>query len=261
MATSAYEWQDWVESRGGAVLDISTPELLPPGLREALGFDRYEVIFREGLNARSVALVHGDGDVEVRLSASLLAPKAKEGGTIERRIRTNREAVHEKFWLPQLDWGRGNARAMLSWCVPLYQELGIESISLEAFSVGRYVWGVAGFDFADEQTREAVNVGARVFANKAGIRDDLPDFQHPWDLLALDVDDDGNEVLVPEDRLADALANQPEAPKRLHGGSGLAPSKALLLYGLHDAWDGVFDLTANSDSLSQLQLFLGDYHR
>lgn len=259
MTTNAEEWLAWMERHGEhGFLRIDTPELLPPGLEEALGFGRFSVVFREGLD-RTVAVQQSGSDVEVRVSAGLLSEENPvEAGTIQRIIRTGGKAVHEKFFLPTNYWGGGNARSMLRAAVRLYDELEIQTVSLTAVSLGKYIWAAAGFDFADDQTREAVNVGMRLFANELGIADDLPDFDRAWDVLALDYDDQGNPVYVANQRLIRALEGREDVDVAGAARMGdLVPSKALLLYGRYDSWDGVLDLTTGSDSRNQLEMFLG----
>lgn len=253
----ADKWRDWLEQRGNSgVLRINSTDTLPPGLREALQFERFEVFFSDHQDP-SIAVDQGDR-IEVRVNAGLVAPTTLEAGTIRRVIRTGERVHHELFSLPKTYWGQGNARAMLRAAVDLYDALGIEEVTLTAQGLGKYIWAVAGFDFCDDQTRELVNTALRLFADELGVLDEpLPEFQHPWEILALDKDDEGKEINIPATLLAPILADRGET--RLIQGfrpGSLTPSKAFLIYAGYDSWDGRLSLHPRSPSRSQLEAYL-----
>lgn len=252
------DWRDWIEAHGRhGVLAIDSPHLCPPGLRDALEFGQFDLFLPE--HALPSTAVDQGGYLEVRINAGLIAEESVEAGIIQRVIRTGQTARHVLFSVPRLYWNRGNARAMLSHAVGLYDSLEIEQITLEADGLGKYIWAAAGFDFADEQIREATNTALRLFAQDLGIFDgELPDFQHPWEVLALDLDENGNRQYVEADRLETVLAERGEI--RLIEGfrpGRMAVSKALYLYSRYDSWEGILDLRPESSSRQQLDLYLG----
>ena len=193
--------------------------------------------------------------VEVRVNAGLISTATNEAGIIRRRIRTGDSVEHVYFGLPKIYWNKGHAREMLKHAVALYDDLGVTSIELEAVGLGKYAWAAAGFDFRDDETRNQVNTALRLFAHELALFDaDLPAFRHPWEVLALDYDDDNKQVLVDSAKLASVLEERGEV--RLIEGfrpGAMAVSKALYLYSRYDSWDGTLDLTPGSASRSQFE--------
>ena len=254
MATDSEEWRQWIDDYGDhGVLNVKTVDMLPPGLREALEFETFQLSLPSH-ELPTIAVGQG-ASVEVRVNAGLLGEETVEAGTIRRTIRTGGAAKHVLFGLPSRYWNRGNARRMLSHAVALYDQLGVDSIELEAFGLGKYIWAAAGFDFKDDQTREVVNTAIRLFARDLDLFDgELPDFEHSWDVLALDLDERGNRIYVEAEKLAQVLEERGEV--RLIEGfrpGPMAVSKALYLYSRYDSWDGTMDLQHGSPSRTQFE--------
>jgi hypothetical protein len=254
VATDSEEWRQWIEDHGNhGVLHVKTVEMLPPGLKEALEFESFQLFLPS--HAMPTIAADQDGCVEVRVNAGLVAEETVEAGTIQRVIRTGGETKHVLFGLPKRYWNRGNARRMLTHAVALYDQLGVETIELRAVGLGKYIWAVAGFDFKDDQTREAVNTAMQLFARELDLFDgELPTFQHPWEVLALDLDDDAKPRYVEAEKVAQVLEERGEV--RLIEGfrpGRLAVSKALYLYSRYDSWDGTMNLEEGSPSRTQFE--------
>ena len=197
------------------------------------------------------------------MNAGLISEETVEAGTIRRVVKTGGSTKHVLFGLPKRFWNRGNARRMLRHAVALYDQLEVQTVELEAMGLGKYIWAVAGFDFRDEETRELVNTAMQLFAAELELFDGpLPEFDHSWDVLALDYDQGGNPVYLEAERLEAVLSERGEV--RLIEGfrpGRIALSKALLLYSRYDSWDGVLDLDPESKSRSHLELYLSERNR
>jgi hypothetical protein len=253
--TTPADWRDWVDTYGtGGQLLIDRTELLPPGLRAAFELEGFELFFPDHRPPSWMA-IKGDR-VLLRLDAGLLSPETIEAGSIRRSMATGHKAIHEYFALPQMFWGGGHAKRMLRNAVLLYEQLEIPRVELSAEGLGKYIWAVCGFDFRDDETREAVNTAMRLFANELGI-EGLPEFQRPWGALALDTNDDGEPVYVPTGALQRALRERGEI--QLVQGvppSRISPSKALLLYSRYDSWEGVLDIRRETPSREQFEIYV-----
>ena len=122
----------------------------------------------------------------------------------------------------------------------MYRDLGLRRIATEAVGVGKYVWGRAGFDFADEVVAATVNSAVSRFALDMDLTDEpLPHFPHPWLFASLDFDEENEPLYVKAETLISALqhrrGNKPPEPTTSAG--SLTISKALLIYADLWSWD------------------------
>lgn len=247
--------EDWLERVGEArAIDVSEQPHVFPELLEAYTPPGFVVIPRRGAKVE----VDASGGITVDFAASLypeeLSPSDRETptGTIHRTFNTARgNALHRRLTIPAGWQGRGAGRAVTWSAVQLYDQLGIETVSLVAVDDGRYVWAMCGFDFFLPDDREHVIQAVSEFAEELGFEAAFGDLQHPWEIGALEAE--GQELTLREvaEALKDPLQYSAEAADKLD--QPIRLGKALLLFGRYSGWYGVLDL--RSESLGRRELF------
>lgn len=249
------EWIDWIDARGG-VVDLTQTAELPPGLAEAWTPAGLELVPVANSSVRIVE----DGEFELYLKGSLVAPWPDWQGLIERSLSSGGTGVarHINYFLPESFYRRRNGSTMIRRSALLYRELGLEQIQTKAFAVGKYVWARAGFDFASEVVAADVNRVVSAFAVELGLTTEpLEFFEHPWLFAALDRDPDSNLPLEVAPRaISEAIAarsfnvQRGPAPTAIVG--PIRPSKALLIYADYNDWEGILDLQDESPGFKRL---------
>ena len=205
-----------------------------------------------------------DGDDHLRVDlAARLQPAVFQAfeqlgrtqtGPIERAFSTRHAAArHRVLRIPRAWAGLGRGRALLRQHVELYDALEINRVSLQAVNVGRYVWGMCGFDFVTERDREHVVYACQEFAEELDYHVDLSGIAHPWELGAIgSVDGDVTlrEIAGARGWSVDVGSVQEERldrPMRL--------GKALMLFSRYEGWEGMLDLRDGTAGRIQLMRY------
>jgi hypothetical protein len=213
----------------------------------------------------SIATREGDADVRVELTG-LLQPDLfgpdnalgkKQVGPIHRTLNTaTRTARHHVLQVPAAWRGQHRGRRAIRSSVGLYRALGIERVSLVAVDIGRYVWGMCGFDFASDAGRAHVLRTVVDFAQDVLAIDlDIGELRYPWEIGSIE-----GEITLAE--IADALgAGELNLPMgiadKLHEPMRLG--KALLLFSPVGGWEGALDVRDGSLGHAQLLRYTGEH--
>lgn len=159
-------------------------------------------------------------------------------GTVSRELNTTAgEALHREWRIGAHLTGEGRGRRALISTVSLYEDLGIETIYVEASEVGRYAWAAAGFDFLDPKGRAEVLDSIRPMALQLGHRLVDSDLLHSWSVVLLD-----EPVLGRDARAAQDPAMHQYSELTVGDDEYISLGKALLLSGDCAPWTGVLRL-------------------
>jgi hypothetical protein len=131
-----------------------------------------------------------DGEIFAQLDGELVPPAefaSAEVGYVDVELATvDRVLVIHTLDIPPSFQLRGLGRLVVAQLAVLGDQLGLETIELEAGKVGRWAWMRCGFDFMSESDREVVIIAAKEFATRLGRAVDLSGIEHSWDFLDLD---------------------------------------------------------------------------
>lgn len=190
----------------------------------------------------------GDEDISAELEAELIPPRlapadADEQGWVHVELVTaDGTGLIHTLDIPASIQGGGLGSLVIAQLAELGDQLGLETLELEAGKLGRWAWMRCGFDFSDDEDREQVIAAAGEFAERLGLEVELEGIEHSWDFLDLDqpvsaeaVRDAGGPIIDP-------------------GAAEVPLSKALLLGPNEDAntWFGRLTLDAKSDGRVRL---------
>jgi hypothetical protein len=182
--------------------------------------------------------------LELHLTAQLVPPRGEAHsdvvGVIERHFDTGAGwARHEKFELPPEWVGQGRGRLVTRESALLYEQLGIQEVTLTAVDYGRYVWAMCGFDFRVDEEREGILAAIEEFAEYLGLPlSDLESCEHAWDIGSIEgepltmrqiAEGTGEPVEESRDR-ADSLDEK------------MLPGKALLLFSDYEGYEAILRL-------------------
>lgn len=183
-------------------------------------------------------------DVVVQLDGRLIPVGLEPGhrhyaeGRIDRRINcASRSVRHEHLQLPLAWLGERRGTDCVRRSVLLYDQLGLERVTLSASAYGRYVWAVSGFDFLYPSAKSGLIGLAHRFAHRLGHDLDLSEVEHPWEIAMLeglvtfrDIAEARSETVEEGQLAADELEQE------------MPLGKAILLHGEVGDWEGVLHL-------------------
>lgn len=193
------------------------------------------------------AQIDDAGEIRIDYAAQVYSDKGGIGGFRRRLELASGRAVHSLYELPDEEWGRGHGKRLMRRSVELYLRLGLTRIGVTAIGIGKYLWPMCGFTSESRDEHERTVQSMADFFADLGYNEELPRYQHLWEYpAALDLDDQGNDVLVSAGAIRDAF----ERAGRSFDVTGLpdpinpqiALTKALLIYNRTAAWPGVFRL-------------------
>lgn len=161
-------------------------------LRDAVAPPTFSVLVTEGVVARD----RGSGHLEAAIEAHLVPPGREPPreedeadshcGAIDLALDTKtRELRLSSLDLPAEAQTAGLGSIVMSQLAALGEDLGLESIHLQAGNVGRWAWMRCGFDFDDPVWLEATVTAGEKFALALGREVDLSAIEHAWDFVEL----------------------------------------------------------------------------
>jgi hypothetical protein len=164
-----------------------------PELTDAIAPPRFSIIINEG----AVIQDRDSGYLEASIDARLIGPgvqsprgrdEEEEGrfGGIELSLDTEtRELRLSNIYLPLDAQTVGLGSLVMGQLAVLAEDLGLESIHLEAGNIGRWAWMQCGFDFEEPIGLRVTVAAAQQFAEALGREVDLSTIGHTRDFLAL----------------------------------------------------------------------------
>jgi hypothetical protein len=162
-----------------------------PELTDAIAPPHFSIVINDGA-------VIGDRDsgyLEASIDALLIPPgvqpprgeeEESRFGGIELSLDTEtRELRLSNIHLPLEAQTVGLGSLVMGQLAVLAEDLGLESIHLEAGNIGRWAWMQCGFDFDDLIGLETTVAAAQQFAEVLGLEVDLNTIGHTRDFLEL----------------------------------------------------------------------------
>ena len=228
------QWRDCVGESSCLALQ-STNDL--PGLAEAFAIhDRVEVELQPESHIRL------DGDTEVcgQVDLSWILD-GYEVGTASLEINGDHSSLEGMRLVSDLQ-SLGIGRRVVGQLVDLSVALGLAELRTLAAQIGRYAWARCGFDFAEDEVREAAISAATEVAERLERDLDVTRVRHSWDLAQM-----------PGEPIPTSVATE------LFGGDlpgnsveSVAYGKALLLGPQCNDWEGCLTLAEGCPSRVQI---------
>jgi len=151
--------------------------------------------------------------------------------TFEKDDKGNLLVHHGAFFLPKSNQKGGNAVNMMADALPVYDELGVFRITIEAVGVGKHAWLRCGF-IPDKE--DAVGLANRILDSLPAFRQQFPDVAKE-DLLPI-------EQTLARMRGGDARAAWDLADNDAKMPDGKQTIANYLLVNVSGWWDGDFDM-------------------